>query len=137
VWEPGEAIPYGYEEREGPSLRFLIGGLSTAGALYVGSSIGAYITTFGGATEFAPLFVPGIGPFITIATADAENVGAFLLAIDGLGQLTGITLACLSAVVRDTWLQRIPTGVPLGDSADSSRVRVNAGLGHATIAVDF
>jgi hypothetical protein len=137
AWEPGEAIPFGYEEREGPSLRLLVGGLSSAGALYVGSSIAAYILTFGGETQFAPLFIPGLGPFITIGTADAEDTGSFLLAVNGLGQVAGITIACLSAVVRDTWLQRIPTGVPLSDSADSARLRVNAGLDHATFAVDF
>lgn len=137
VWKPGEAIPFGYEEREGPSLRLLIGGLASAGALYVGSTISAYILTFGGQPQLAPLFVPGIGPFITIGTADAEDTGAFLLAVNGLGQLTGITLACLSAVGRDTWLQRIPSGVPLDDSVDAARLRFDAGLGQATFAVEF
>jgi hypothetical protein len=115
----------------------LIGGMVSAGALYVGSTISAYILTFGGESQFAPLFVPGLGPFITIGTADAEDTAAFFLAVNGLGQLTGITLACLSAVVRDTWLQRIPSGVPLDDSVDAARLRFDAGLGQATFAVDF
>jgi hypothetical protein len=137
VWKPGEAVPYGYEEQEGPSVKLLVAGLSTAGALWLGSSIYGYVATFAGETEVAPMLIPGIGPFITIATSDNEGIGTFLLALNGMGQVAGITIASLSAVFRDTWLQRIPAGIPLEDSADSARIRVDAGLGRASIALDF
>ena len=136
-WKPGEAIPTGYEARSGPSKRLLISGLITFGSVYVGSSIAAYIGVFAGTTELAPLFAPVIGPFIAVETVGAEGAGAYLLALNGLTQTAGMTLSILSAFIDDTWLARLPTGMPLDDSAGAPRVRATAGFMGGSIALDF
>lgn len=136
-WKPGEVIPPGYEPRSGPSKKLLISGLVTAGSLYVGSSIAAYIGVFAGTTELAPLFAPVVGPFITIETASAEEAGAYLLVLNGLTQTAGLTLAILSAVVEDTWLSKLPTGLPLDDASGAPRIRANAGVAGGSFGIDF
>jgi hypothetical protein len=136
-WRPGEVIPPGYESEEGPSKRFLVGGIVTLGSLYLGSSVAAYIAVFAGDTELAPLFVPVAGPFISIGTAETDGTASYLLVLDGIGQAAGLAMALVSAFERDTWLRRLPTGIPLEDEAAAPRLRASVGLGAGSMAIDF
>jgi hypothetical protein len=54
----------------------------------------------------APLFVPCIGPFITIGTSRAEGAGTFWLVLDGLAQTGGVVMFIASLVAEDKYLQR-------------------------------
>ncbi|MBL8742066.1 MAG: hypothetical protein JNK04_13255, partial [Myxococcales bacterium] len=92
-WKPGEVIPPGYEPVSGPSKRFLISGMIVGGAPYLGSFIAAYVSAIkGDGEEWGALFAPVVGPFIAIETGEAEDVGAYMLILDGLAQATGIGL---------------------------------------------
>jgi glutamate mutase epsilon subunit len=57
--------------------------------------------------DFAPLFVPVVGPFIAIGTLEAEGLGTALLMLDGIGQVGGLAMliagvaAKKSVFVRD------------------------------------
>ena len=136
-WRPGEVIPPGYESEEGPSKRFLVGGIITLGTLYLGSSVAAYVAVFGGDTELAPMFIPVAGPFISIGTAETDGTASYLLVLNGLGQAAGLAMALVSAFERDAWLRRLPTGVPLEDEATAPRLRASVGLGGGSMAIDF
>jgi hypothetical protein len=106
-WLPGEVVPPGYEPISGPSKRFLISGMIVGGAPYLGSFIGAYVAAIkGDGDAWGALFAPAVGPFIAIETGGAENVGAYLLILDGLAQTTGIALTIVAFVTKDHTLKR-------------------------------
>lgn len=106
-WQPGEAIPPGYSVADGPDKRFVIGGITTFGALYVSSVIGGLIGVAAGAgDEFSPLFVPLVGPFLTVATSNADRAAAYVLALDGIGQIAGGTFFLVGFLKKDHWLKR-------------------------------
>ncbi len=106
-WQSGEAIPPGYSVADGPDKRFVIGGITTFGALYVSSVIGGLIGVAAGAgDEFSPLFVPLVGPFLTVATSNADRAAAYVLALDGIGQIAGGTFFLVGFLKKDHWLKR-------------------------------
>lgn len=128
AWRPGEAVPPGYTPESGPNKKLLIGGLVSFGTLYLASTITGYVTTIAGdGGAFGPMFIPVVGPFVTIATAEAEGVGTYLLALDGVGQAVGATLFCLSFPVHDHWLER----------QDGPQPTVSLGPGQVSLRVEF
>lgn len=44
------------------------------------------------ASRYTAMFIPFVGPFITIKTADARGTGLAILAMDGVAQLAGAGL---------------------------------------------
>jgi len=107
AWEPGEVIPPGYRPITSPDKGLLIAGLVTIGVGCLPAIVTGVIASLAGEGEaFGPMFVPVVGPFITVATAGAEDTGAYLLALDGLAQALGFTLFAVSFAVKDHALSR-------------------------------
>jgi hypothetical protein len=96
-WSDGEPIPDGYHRatriRKGP----IIGGAITFGTLYLFSVLAAASAQDTARSEGlssspeAALYVPGIGPFIQMASTSTAT-GTVVLAIDGLAQSAGLAL---------------------------------------------
>ena len=110
-YEDGDPIPQGFSVRSRADKSLLIAGSITFGAPYLISALVAATTLSAnadGGGEFAPLFVPVIGPFIAIGTAHAEGAGTFWLVFDGLAQAGGVTMFIAGLVLEDKYLQRTP-----------------------------
>jgi hypothetical protein len=87
----------------------VIAGSVTFGTTYILSALVAATTLSAdasGGAEFAPLFVPVLGPFISIGTAHAEGAGTFWLVFDGLAQAGGMTMFIAGIVLEEKYLQR-------------------------------
>ncbi|MEQ9321580.1 MAG: hypothetical protein RIF41_20610 [Polyangiaceae bacterium] len=59
--------------------------------------------------NYAPLFVPVVGPFAAIATANASGTGAGILALDGVVQLAGAGLLIAGLIWPKTELEKKET----------------------------
>ncbi len=108
-YEEGDPIPPGYEVRTRANRAMLITGGVLFGAPYLVSSlIAATIVSADSRSggDFAPLFIPAIGPFITIGTSSAEGAGTFWLVLDGLTQAAGITTFIVGLTRKDHYLLR-------------------------------
>lgn len=116
-WDEGDPIPPGYAPKSRPNLPLLITGAVLFGVTYL-PSLGIAASVEEGDDELIPLAIPLAGPFITIATADAEGAGTFWLAVDGVVQVTGATLFISSFVAKSKFLRRV-AGEPLADGAPS------------------
>jgi hypothetical protein len=89
----------------------VIAGSITFGAPYVVSALAAAtILSAGGSDggEFAPLLIPCVGPFVTIATARAEGAGTFWLVLDGLTQTGGVVMFIAGLISEEKFLRRAP-----------------------------
>ncbi len=92
-YEEGAPIPPGYRVETLPNRGLIIGGAVTFASTYLLSTfVGAVAVDGGGDDEFAPLFIPVIGPFITVATAESEGIGTFMLLVDGIAQAGGVAM---------------------------------------------
>lgn len=115
-YEEGDPIPPGYHVETKMKKGLLIGGACTFGALYVitaliAATIQSAEDAIGGHSEdFTPLYIPAVGPFITIGTARSQNGGTFLLAADGIAQSAGLAMAIIGIVAQDTVLIRNDVG---------------------------
>lgn len=97
----GRPIPPGYVlvERSHLDIAAVGGAIFLLGYLpsvYVGALVGAAESgSSNGGDDFAPLYIPVAGPFVTIETANANATGSFWLVLLGVaqagGMITGIT----------------------------------------------
>lgn len=119
-WE-GAPIPPGYELGSRYSRRgTLITGISLLGSLYALSAFVAAKATSKGHDDAWPLYVPIVGPFARLATAEPsggdgppgspvnDTLGDILLVADGLGQLTGGVLLGVGLASSEKVLVRSP-----------------------------
>ena len=94
-------------------------GLVIAGAVTFGST---YLISTGVASAFqdgknndamVPLFVPVLGPFITVGTANPSAIGTFALVVDGLAQSAGVAMfvAGIAAPEKIWVLDNVAIGV--------------------------
>jgi hypothetical protein len=107
-YEPGTPIPAGYAlgSRAAP-------GPFVAGAVMFAAGYGvSIVTATGGALVdddagrgLLPMFVPLVGPFISVTTADPGGATALWLTLDGLVQIAGVSLMVGSLVVREERLE--------------------------------
>jgi hypothetical protein len=98
----GEAMPAGYHLGGRARRELVIGGLVAFGALYAIGAIDAWTTHNFGSSELDFLYAPIVGPFAAIPKV--KSTGArVLLALDGLGQTAGVTLAIVGAL----WLRPV------------------------------
>jgi len=130
----GDPIPPGYGIQTRPRKKLVVAGLSTFVPLYAMSLL--FAATFAGnegikSTEFTPLFIPAIGPFVTIATSDAEGFGIMTLLADGAGQLTGAALFIAGMLAQEEYLERGAT------TAFNPRPEVFVGPGSASLRWRF
>lgn len=56
--------------------------------------------------SYTPLFVPVVGPYITLGTAGASGAAALWLTLDGLAQTGGATLLVYSLITQEKYLAR-------------------------------
>jgi hypothetical protein len=108
-YEEGAPIPPGYALRSRADRSLLVAGSITFGAPYILSALvaGSVVSsdaTLGG--RIAPLFIPCIGPFITIGTARAESAPTVWLLLDGLAQSGGVALFITGLVAHESYLKR-------------------------------
>jgi hypothetical protein len=111
-YEEGQPIPAGYHLDSKIRKGLFIGGTVTFGACYLLSALSASVADSGNNDEFAPLFVPVAGPFITIGTANAEGAGTFWLVVDGVAQAGGLVMAIAGLVAQEELLVRNDVGKP-------------------------
>jgi hypothetical protein len=81
------------------------GGL-TFGASYALSFVAAFAGTAEGNGGAAALFIPVVGPLITIGTVHADAGGSLVLVFDTLVQGAGGTLLIYGLTARERYLQR-------------------------------
>lgn len=111
-YKEGDPVPFGYTIETRPRYRMATAGIATFAPLYgmsvlfAGSFVGAEGARGG---WYTPLFIPVIGPFVAIGTSDAEEAGAFMLALDGLGQLTGAALFVAGMLADEKFVTRTPS----------------------------
>jgi hypothetical protein len=106
-FEEGQPIPPGYRVETRARRGLIVGGAVTFGALYLLSAFTASVAVDGGnSEEFAPLFIPVAGPFVTVGTARAEGVGTFALVLDGIGQAGGVAMFIAGMATEEKFLLR-------------------------------
>jgi hypothetical protein len=131
-YEEGDEIPPGYSKETKIRLGLVIGGAASFGGVYVLTMVAASIAdsvvrdndeircqstgllsstceqvpTPEDDDDFVPLFIPLVGPFITIGTAEASAGGAVPLILSGLGQTAGVAMLIAGLAARQTVLRR-------------------------------
>ena len=110
-YEEGDPIPQGFTVRSRANRSLLIAGSITFGAPYIISALIAATVVSADSNDggqFAPLFAPIVGPFITIGTARSEGAGTFWLVFDGLSQAGGAAMFIAGLTMEEKYLQRTP-----------------------------
>lgn len=90
-WEEGEPVPPGYHVANRARRGLIVGGAVPAGVFYLFSVLAAGIMVDSGSHTGAALYVPGVGPFIQMASTSTATGNTFL-AIDGIVQTGGIIM---------------------------------------------
>ena len=93
-----EGVPDGYRLQESPRLALVVSGAVLLSALWVTSASAAVaLDREDDGTDdpnfddkYWPMFLPVVGPFVTIKTADSSGTGAAILALDGAAQAIGL-----------------------------------------------
>jgi hypothetical protein len=106
-WNEGEPIPPGYHPVQRLRTGLVVGGAVMFGVLYLFSALAASIssdTNQGNGFDNA-LWIPGIGPFIQMASTSSAT-GNLVLAIDGAAQSAGLAMLIYGIVSPKTVLLR-------------------------------
>ncbi|MEJ7732346.1 MAG: hypothetical protein WKG00_24470 [Polyangiaceae bacterium] len=120
-YEDGDPVPPGYHVDTRIRKGLLIGGAVTFGALYlISAATASAAQDAGSGDEFTPLYIPAVGPFVTIGTTNAEGLGTFLLIVDGVAQSGGLLMAVLGLALPETLLERNDIGRTPGDKNGAS-----------------
>lgn len=111
-YEEGGPVPQGYVLEERSRRGLVIAGSVILGALYLISlmtySVAQAVCDVGSCeNDLWPLTIPVVGPFLAIATTDADvESGASLLVLDGLGQGAGLAMLILGvASKKQVWVR--------------------------------
>lgn len=128
-YEDGDPVPQGYRVETSSRKGLIIGGAVTFGVFYLLSVMtGALAQAIdkadgGSGDEWVPMYIPVVGPFVTIGTAKAKNAGIVSLAVLGVAQTGGATMFVLGFVLPKTELVRNDIGgsLPRGTFALTPR----------------
>jgi hypothetical protein len=119
-WEEGEPIPPGYVPESRVRKGLVIAGAITLGVKWLIDIpvalilVAAEEVVEGESTRYWPLFIPAVGPFITMGTATNEATAAYvLLAIDGVIQTGGLAMLIVGLAAQETVLVRQSKGFDL------------------------
>jgi hypothetical protein len=109
-WQEGDPIPAGYHPAQRLRKGAVIGGAVTFGVLYFISVLIAAVgsdtaTATHSNNPVAGLFVPVVGPFITMTQSSSATADVFL-AIDGAAQAAGAILLVYGLTSPQTVLVR-------------------------------
>jgi hypothetical protein len=91
-WEEGQPLQPGYHAETRIRKGLVAGGAATFGTTYLFTALAGAIIADAKQSGFEPLFVPVVGPFITIGTGHVTSSGAFFLILDGLAQSAGVAM---------------------------------------------
>lgn len=122
-WEPGDPVPDGYRPDTRPHSGLVKGGAATLFSLWGISAIaGSFLVVAEDedaedgvdgngidAEDYYPLFIPVVGPFVTIGTAETSRAASVALVADGIGQTAGLAMFIAGLAARQDVLVRIPT----------------------------
>ncbi len=120
-YHEGEPPPPGYRFDTRVRRGFVIAGGTTLGSTYLISvGVAAAFQEDNDAEAFVPLFVPVVGPFITVGTAAPTPFATAVLVLDGLAQTVGLGMFIYGLVDPEkVWVrQRLGfdlTPIVLGD----------------------
>ncbi|MFP6684618.1 MAG: hypothetical protein VB934_07890 [Polyangiaceae bacterium] len=105
-YKDGDRIPPGYRltTRSRKNVAAIGGAVFLLG--YVPSIYLATIASATSSDNFDPLFVPAVGPFITVVTADASFAGGFWLSMLGVAQTGGLVTGIVGLFLPDKKLLR-------------------------------
>jgi hypothetical protein len=112
-YEDGDPVPPGYHVDTKMRKGLFITGVALFGGFYLISVFVASLavdSNLGGNDNFVPLYIPAVGPFVTVGSAQAEGGGAFLLILDGVVQCGGIAMAILGLALQKSELVRNDVG---------------------------
>jgi hypothetical protein len=112
-YDPDRGAPAGYKVFEERNTALLAGGAATLGALWVASVIAGgfiedsnptYYYDGSGYTSAQnkhgwPMWIPVVGPFITIGSSHSDSAGTTPLVFDGVGQAAGLAMIIAGLVV--------------------------------------
>ncbi len=125
-YDPDKGVPPGYRLTERRRTSVAVAGGSIFGGLWIASAIAGGVMEDGGRYNGRhgwPMYIPVLGPFITIASYEASAGGATPLAFLGLGQAAGVATFIYGMVSREkilkyqfaetTGLQISPVAAPL------------------------
>lgn len=107
-YDSEKGIPPGYRVVEQRRTNIAIAGASIFGGLWIASAIAGGIMEDSGKYSGHhgwPMYLPVVGPFITIASYDASAGGATPLVFVGLGQAAGLAMLIAGMVTREKWLK--------------------------------
>jgi hypothetical protein len=117
-WQEGDPIPPGYHPVSRVRGGMIGGGAGMFGGPYLLSVLIAAIGTdvcnaegTGCTNTLAPLYIPVVGPFITLGTAGGSATGDVFLVIDGILQATGVAMMIYGIAVPKVVLLRNDLGV--------------------------
>jgi hypothetical protein len=90
-WDDSQPVPPGYHVSQHARKGMIAGGAALFGALYLISVLTAAGASDAGQSGDGSLYIPGVGPFLQMATT-GSSLGNVFLAIDGLGQCAGLAM---------------------------------------------
>jgi hypothetical protein len=122
-YRDGKPVPKGYSLDTVPRRGMIAAGGTMAGSLHLISMIAAIALDAeadevisdeqGGrrsdpefSNRYTPLFIPLVGPFIAVKTADANGTGSAILIMNGIAQVTGASLVISGLVATKQELVR-------------------------------
>ncbi len=107
-YEEGQTVPPGYQLKTRSVRKAVIAGAVVFGSIYLTSLLAgatAISIDSSNGSQYAPLFAPVVGPFITIGTAHASGAGTLWLVLDGLGQAAGAATLIYGLAADEKYLQ--------------------------------
>jgi len=120
-YRDGESVPDGYQLRSEPKYELIAVGATVLGGLWLASTVSAIVLdsqpdgtgdpNFD--DDYATMFIPVAGPFVTIATADSSGTGTAILALDGALQLGGAALMVAGFISSNNYLAPMFGGVQI------------------------
>lgn len=105
-WEPGKPIPDGYHRVKGRRTSLAVAGGAAFTCLYALHVFGALAARQHGDERHDPMFIPVLGPFVTIDTARTDRWGTFGLIVDGLAQTSTVVLFVAGMVGTQVKLEK-------------------------------
>ncbi len=108
-YSEGDPIPDGYAPDTRVRRGLAIGGGVTLGVLWAFTAVfGAVFLDVGSLDDdaYIPLFFPAVGPFIAVATMEANVAGGAVLVIDGIAQTAGLAMFIAGLAAPEPVLRR-------------------------------
>jgi len=133
----GSSPPPGYVLGSEPRTGLWVTGASLFGGMYLISVLAAGTAVSEGEDEVAPMFIPLIGPWVTIRTTDADPGLRGALVIDGLVQLTGAALFITGMAAQRDVFVRADAATGSRKAVEPSMPKVGVGPGNVAVRGDF